>query len=99
MTRKTVEFVHSGKYAAEVQVELIEDEGDWAPRLSPHDTPRPVPKRRCMTTSRVNPATALSFHNLSGRAPGSARPETTFRTKAAWPTMPARPDFAGFAMN
>ena len=34
MKRRAVEFVHSDKYAAEVQVELIEDEGDWTPRLS-----------------------------------------------------------------
>jgi hypothetical protein len=34
MKRKTVEFVQVGKYAAEVPVELIEDEDGWAPYLS-----------------------------------------------------------------
>ena len=34
MKRRATEFVHAGKYAAEVFVELIEDEGDWSPRLS-----------------------------------------------------------------
>ena len=37
MTRKTVEFVHAGKYAAEVPVELIEEEGGWSPYLSVDD--------------------------------------------------------------
>jgi hypothetical protein len=37
MTRKTVELVHEGKYAAEVPVELIEEEGGWSPYLSLED--------------------------------------------------------------
>ena len=37
MRRKTVEFVHEGKYAAEVPIELIEEEGGWSPYLSPED--------------------------------------------------------------
>ena len=36
MKRKTIEFVHAGKYAAEVPVELIE-EGGWSPYLSLND--------------------------------------------------------------
>lgn len=40
MKRKTVEFVQAGKYAAEVPVELIEDEGSWSPRLSLADARR-----------------------------------------------------------
>jgi hypothetical protein len=37
MRRKTVELVHEGKYAAEVPVELIEEEGGWSPYLSLDD--------------------------------------------------------------
>ena len=37
MTRKTTKLVREGKYAAEVPVELIEDEGDWSPYLSLED--------------------------------------------------------------
>ena len=37
MKRKTVELVHEGKYAAEVPVELIEEEGGWSPYLSLDD--------------------------------------------------------------
>lgn len=37
MTRRSKEFIHEGKYAAEVVVELIEDDTAWSPYLSPED--------------------------------------------------------------
>jgi hypothetical protein len=37
MTRKSKEFIRKGKYAAEVPVELIEDDTAWSPYLSPAD--------------------------------------------------------------
>ena len=37
MKRNTVELVHEGKYAAEVPVELIEEEVGWSPHLSLED--------------------------------------------------------------
>jgi hypothetical protein len=37
MKRNTLELVHEGKYAAEVPVELIEEEGGWSPYLSLED--------------------------------------------------------------
>jgi hypothetical protein len=40
MTRKSKEFVHEGKYAAEVAVDLIEDDTAWSPYLSPSDASR-----------------------------------------------------------
>ncbi len=36
-TRTTVKLLHEGKYAAEVPIDLIEDEGGWAPYVSPQD--------------------------------------------------------------
>ncbi|MBI2717011.1 MAG: hypothetical protein HYX37_21575 [Rhizobiales bacterium] len=36
-TRSSKEFIHEGKYAAEVPVELIEDDTAWSPYLSPAD--------------------------------------------------------------
>lgn len=36
-TRKRNKFIHEGKYAAEVPVELIEDDTAWSPYLSPAD--------------------------------------------------------------
>lgn len=34
MIRKTVKLIHEGRYAAEVPVDLIEDETGWSPYLS-----------------------------------------------------------------
>lgn len=36
-TRNSKEFIHEGKYAAEVPIELIEDDTAWSPYLSPND--------------------------------------------------------------
>ena len=37
MSRKTIKLVREGKYAAEVAIELIEEEGGWSPYLSIKD--------------------------------------------------------------
>lgn len=37
MTKIVTRFVHSGRYAAEVQVELIPDDNAWGPYLSLSD--------------------------------------------------------------
>lgn len=37
MTRNTRKWLHEGKYAAEVPVELIEDDTAWSPYLTPED--------------------------------------------------------------
>jgi hypothetical protein len=37
MMRKTVKLIHEGRYAAEVSVELIEDDTGWSPYLSIED--------------------------------------------------------------
>jgi hypothetical protein len=34
MSRKSIKLVHEGKYAAKVDVELIEDDTGWSPYLS-----------------------------------------------------------------
>ncbi|MDN5873364.1 MAG: hypothetical protein L0H29_03145 [Sinobacteraceae bacterium] len=36
-TRKRTKYVHEGKYVAEVNVELIEDDTEWSPYLSLED--------------------------------------------------------------
>jgi hypothetical protein len=36
-TRKSKEFIHEGKFVAEVPVELIEDDTAWSPYLSPDE--------------------------------------------------------------
>lgn len=37
MIRRATQFVREGKYAAEVPVDLIEDDTAWSPYLSPED--------------------------------------------------------------
>jgi hypothetical protein len=37
MTRKKTKFIHEGRYAAEVSVDLIVDDTAWSPYLSPED--------------------------------------------------------------
>jgi hypothetical protein len=37
MTRRRTKLIRGGKYAAEVPVELIEDDTAWSPYLSPED--------------------------------------------------------------
>lgn len=37
MIRKAVELIHEGRYAAEVPVELIEDDTGWSPYFSLED--------------------------------------------------------------
>jgi hypothetical protein len=37
MIRNTVKLIHEGRYAAEVPVELIEDDTGWSPYLSLED--------------------------------------------------------------
>ena len=34
MTKTTIKLIHEGRYAAEVPVELIEDDTGWSPYLS-----------------------------------------------------------------
>jgi hypothetical protein len=35
--RKSIKLIHEGKYAAEVPIELIEDDTAWSPYLTPDD--------------------------------------------------------------
>ncbi len=35
--RKKIKYVHEGRYVAEVEVELLEDETGWSPYLSVED--------------------------------------------------------------
>jgi hypothetical protein len=37
MTRNSKEFIHEGKYCAEVPVELMDDDTAWSPYLTPDD--------------------------------------------------------------
>lgn len=37
MTRRRIEFIHEGKYAAEVTIELVYSEESWSPTMSADD--------------------------------------------------------------
>ena len=57
MKHNTVEFIREGRYAAEVDVELIEDESGWAPYFSLADAKK-------LEAVRL----ALRSHNLAAAA-------------------------------
>lgn len=60
MTRARVEFVHVGKYAAEVPVELIEDEGSWSPYVSFEDAKKIEAVRLALEAGDVARAAELA---------------------------------------
>jgi hypothetical protein len=37
VTRKRLEFIHEGRYAAEIEVTLIESDSEWSPYFSLQD--------------------------------------------------------------
>jgi hypothetical protein len=37
MTRRTIKLIHQDRYAAEIPIELIEDDTGWSPYLSVED--------------------------------------------------------------
>jgi hypothetical protein len=53
MKRNTVEFIREGQYAAEVDVELIEDETGWSPYLSLDDAKKLDAVRLAMRSGDV----------------------------------------------
>jgi hypothetical protein len=53
MTRKSTELVREGRYAAEVEVELLEDEETWSPLLSLADAEKLEAVRRCLREGDV----------------------------------------------
>jgi hypothetical protein len=59
MNRTTIKIVHEGGYAAEIPVELIEEEGAWAPYLSVQDATKLDAVRKALREGDV--ATAAKF--------------------------------------
>ena len=53
MTRKSTKLVHEGKYAAEGDVELIEDDTGWSPYLSIADATKLDTVRRALRQGDV----------------------------------------------
>jgi hypothetical protein len=70
MKRNTVEFVREGKYAAEVPIELIEEEGGWSPYLSLDDARKIETVRQALRHGDV--ARAAKFSRVFELLPVSA---------------------------
>jgi len=51
--RAATKLVREGKYAAEVSIELIEDDTGWSPYLSPEDAQRLDAVRRALQKGDV----------------------------------------------
>ena len=51
--RKSTELIHEGKYAAEVPIDLIEDDTAWSPYLSPADVKKLDAVRLALRTGNI----------------------------------------------
>jgi hypothetical protein len=58
--RRRVKFVHEGRYLAEVDVELIEDETEWSPYLSVEDAYKLDDVRDALKRGDIVAATKLA---------------------------------------
>jgi hypothetical protein len=56
MNRGTIKIVHEGRYAAEIPVELIEEEGGWSPYLSIEDATKLDTVRKALREDDVGTA-------------------------------------------
>lgn len=58
--RNRVKYVHEGKYVAEVDVELVEDETAWSPYLSVEDACRLDDVRDALRRGDISAASNLA---------------------------------------
>jgi hypothetical protein len=70
MTRQKLELIREGKYAAEVPVELIEEEGGWSPYLSVEDAKKLETVRLALRKGDI--ATAAKYGRVFEMLPVSA---------------------------
>ena len=70
MIRRTVNIINKGQYAAEVPVELIEEEGGWSPYLSLEDANKLDAVRKAFREGDV--AAASKFGRIFELHPVSA---------------------------
>jgi hypothetical protein len=59
-SRKRIKYVHEGKYVAEVDVELLEDETEWSPYLSVDDAYRLDEVRSALRRGDITAAATLA---------------------------------------
>lgn len=60
MTRRSTEYIHEGKYVAEVEVDLIEDELEWSPYYSLDDARKLEAVRKALRSGDLKQATELA---------------------------------------
>jgi hypothetical protein len=70
MKREMLEFIHEGKYAAEVPVVLIEDDTAWSPYLSIEDAMKLDAVREALKAGDI--ATAAKHGRVFELTPVSA---------------------------
>ena len=70
MNRATMKIVHEGSYAAEIPVELIEQEGGWSPYLSVQDAAKLDVVRKALRDGDT--ATAAKYARVFQLLPISA---------------------------
>jgi hypothetical protein len=70
MNRGTIKIVHEGRYAAEIPVELIEEEGGWSPYLSVQDATKLDVVRKALREGDI--ATAAKYGRVFQLLPISA---------------------------
>lgn len=58
--RKRTKLVHAGRYVAEVDVELIEDETGWSPYLTPADAYKLDDVRDALNRGDLQKASSLA---------------------------------------
>ena len=59
-SKRSKKLVHEGRYAAEVEVDLIEDEGGWAPYLSVADAKKLDAVREALRRGDIKSAARLA---------------------------------------
>ena len=59
-SKRSKKLVHEGRYAAEVEVELVEDEGGWAPYLSVADAKKLDTVREALRRGDIKSAARLA---------------------------------------
>ncbi len=54
--RKHVKFVHEGKYVAEVEIEIIDNENGWSPYINLNDAPKLDTIRELLRNDKISQA-------------------------------------------
>ena len=58
--RKRIKYIHEGRYVAEVDVDLLEDDAGWAPNLTVEDACRLDDVRDALRRGDLTAAAALA---------------------------------------